>query len=89
MKKRVEVQIGDHCPDGVTCSGIGQWSKKNVEPRDVREKGSIYQVFFAECPICRKEIRGSNIRELPSLGEQINELVLRVTQGKQGNTGKI
>lgn len=89
MNKNVEVEIGIHCPDGVLCVGIGQWSKKNAESRDVREKGSINQVFFAECPVCRKSVRGSSIRELPSLGEQIKELVLRVTQGKQGNTGKI
>ena len=77
MNKNVEVEIGIHCPDGVPCAGIGQWSKKNAEPRDVREKGSINKVYFAECPICRKEIRGSSIRELPSLGEKIKEFFSR------------
>ena len=89
MNKKVEVQIGTHCPEAVLCAGVGQWSKKGVETRNVRENGSINKVFFAECPVCRKGIRGSSVRELPSFKDQIKELVIRVTQGKQGNIGKI
>ena len=76
--QRFDVKLNDHYPSGVFCKGSGELSSNQSVIKDVR-KGwiKVDKIPFAVCPICRREIPGSIVREVPSFGGQIKEFFSR------------